>query len=522
MLDRCCRGSDPDDGQTVQGREASRSVGVENCNDATAELSLLGDAADRHRRRSMALTTHQLDPKVQDLVNFKDFIPSWGYDEEVGEAAEELALEKKMIRMQACVGPAIFWAALAIAVFWPIYIALTVFGIVSAKCTTEHEHYRIKAIYSVIVLFRFMVEFKCLRYVTIPYVQTLERFQWVSVTIPFPCWLIITGTLSFTNLMDMMTDSLFVTSARENTACLREAETDPSVASSTQQKVDLLWKDLFQDWPILPQVHYAEISILIWLVTVSQMIYPILQCTPRPGVKHDIDTAVGSDKTKYKNLLGQERNFGDVLYLLADGTGMATLAVQQPEYPRMRERLRRQQHQEDFNPERALGFVEAALREGMISVGLVGTLENMPQVLLQSFVFKLTKAVGGGQHQAFLRQTIVSISFSVVMCIAKIWKSCVLLRFAVEVRGAIRDRQGGFDAISSEALRIYKDVVRFSVVLIVMALLMIVGVLKALLQIVSTDWCDDNQMWQIFEGCVCLSKIVENNELFDSTCTLKA
>merc|ERR1719183_2984257 len=218
--------------------------------------------------------------------------------------------------------------------------------------------------------------------------------------------------------MDQLTDSLFVISVAENAACINS----DTVHSDTQEKVNALWEGVMvklnMSW--LGQYHYADVATFIWVCTLSQMVYPLLESTPRPCSDNNAEYTIGSAKTTYTNLAGKECNLGDTLYQLADATGMATLAVQQPEYPRMRERLRRQQHSSDFNPENSLKFLEAALAEGMCSVGLVGALENTPQVLLQSFVFAITCAVGNHTSIAFRRQTIISIIFSCIMCVTKL------------------------------------------------------------------------------------------------------
>jgi len=453
-----------------------------------------------------------------DKVFFQDYLPTWGYDKEVGKFADDLMSNSgKMVRMQACVGPAIFWAKLAIWVFWPCYIGLTSFGVFSAKCTTAHAHDRIRAAFAMLMIFRLIVEFRCLQFVTIPYVQTLKRFQWMNVTIPFAFWLSITGLLSVTNMLDQLTDSLFVISSSENSACLAL----PSSAHvEDQKKVNALWKGAMGRFhlPFLAEYHYSDIATFIWACTLLQCLYPLLECSPRPCTEHNTEFTVGATETTFTNLVGKQCNLGDTLYQLADATGMATLAVQQPEYPRMRERLRRTQHTADYKPEQSLKFLQAALSEGMVSVGLIGALENTPQVLLQSFVFAISTAVGDHTSGSFRRQTIVSIVFSCIMCLTKLWKTAVLLAFQHEVRGAINalsrtsksgtHLKSGFDSISHQAAETNRSIRIYTCVLLFWAMLLIFGVCAALLQVRGSLVCKPGEsMWLLGTGCVALEEI---------------
>merc|ERR1719487_10353 len=167
----------------------------------------------------------------------------------------------------------------------------------------------------------------------------------------------------------------------ENAACTNGDHPELALHAAAQEKVNALWRGVMNrlNVPIVGNFHYATLALIILGASLSQMLYPVIEGTPSPCKESDTEYTVGSEKTKYKNLFGKECNLGDTLYQLADATGMATLAVQQPEYPRMRERLRRLQHQTDFNAELSLGFLQAALSEGMVSVGLIGVMENMLQ-----------------------------------------------------------------------------------------------------------------------------------------------
>jgi hypothetical protein len=446
------------------------------------------------------------------LVRFQDYLPTWGYDAAVGKYADDLMNnKKKMVRMQACVGPAIFWAKLAVYVFWPSYFAITAYGLATASCTDTHAHLWMRIIYGLVMIFRLGCEFRCLKFVTIPYVQTLRRFQWMSVTVPFAAWVAITGVLSITNMMDQLTDSLFVISSRENLICWHEGHVSEHAAQ--QSKVHALWQGYWKmlNMSFLGHFHYADVAMFIWSFTLLQAMYPIFECTPRPKYCNERHTeteyTIGSEKTKYRNLVGKECNLGDTVYQLADATGMASLAVQQPEYPRVRERMRREEHKEDFNPELSLSFLQGALSEGMCSVGLVGALENTPQVIFQSVVFELTTAVSQNIHSAFAKQTMISLSFSCLMCMTKLWKTAVLLSFFAEVRRAIQGHKGGFSSLSPKASKMYLNVLLYAAVLIVWALLLILGVFMASCQVHGSIMCHKDELWLVGNGCLKLADI---------------
>lgn len=440
-----------------------------------------------------------------DMVAYKDWLPWWAYNEEVGHLADKLHADGKVVSMQACVGPGLLPAKLAILLFWPVYIAVTVFGITTAKCTEDHRHDRLRCGYLIMVLIRLAVEFKCLRYVTIPYIQTLGRFQWMGVTIPFTLWLFVVGFMSACNLLDMMTDSFFAISASENQVCSTE---------NGVSEIDQMWALAMtrMHLPFLRSFDYASWAKIIWITTLSQMVYPLIEGTPRCGrfQVHTPDYSVGSHHTKFINLAGLESNFGDCLYQLADATCMASLSVQQPEYPRARERLRRKEHQkiQHFDAKASLAFVRGALSEGMVSVGLVGSLENSPQVVLQSMVFAMSRAASNSNRStAFETQTIISIALSSIMCFTKLWKTRVLLAFFWEVRGVIseeRSERPG-QVLCEEARSMLRQVKKYVAVLVLWAILLCLCLYVAISQLIATTITCKGLVWLPFQGCVDLA-----------------
>jgi len=441
--------------------------------------------------------------RMNDLLMYQDILPWWGYDQEVGKLAETLAEEDKPVSMQSCTGPAILPAKVALFFFWPLYIAVTGFGVFSAECTHHHNHWRMRGLYAAAICLRLIVEFKCLRYATIPYLQTLGRFQWMNVTIPFQCWLLIVGCMSITNMLDLMSDSLFVVSATENMACSTSGQED-----HRSVQIDLLFVALMKKTNLhfLTHLSYANFAQIIWLLTLSQMIYPLLECTPRWS--QTIDYSVGSRQTKFKNLFGYDSNLGDCLYQLADATVMASLAVQVPEYPRARESLRRRIKSEtgEFDPLNSFQFLRGALSEGMVSVGLVGTLENSPQILLQSMVFACAMVeshlAGRSNLTPFEKQTVISLTLSTIVTMTKLWKTRVLVVFFLDVNSAISE--SGLP-LSAEASQELTTIRRMVAVLILWAVLLTFCVYLAVGQLIATTLTCKGQVWLPLHGCFDLS-----------------
>lgn len=431
------------------------------------------------------------------LVDYRDWLPWWGYDPDVGKLADELAEQGRACSMQACVGPAIFPARLAIYLFWPTYIVATCFGMLTAECTLAHDHQVLRRFYYFAIFIRLGIEFKCLRHVTIPYVQTVGRFQWLGISIPFTLWVIIVGALSVSNMMDILLDSLFVISSSENEAC---GSKDAKVAA-IQHLMGLAMEKMHLGF--VAHVHYATWGKIIWLATITQCLYPLLEGTPSLS-SQEVDYSVGSRKTKYTNCLQLETNLGSSLYQLADATCMASLSVQQPEYPKMRERMQREKHerQGDTDPMASLAFLRAALSEGMISVGLVGTLENAPQILLQSMVLSLSRMANtlhGREHGSpFETQTAISIAFSTVMCVTRLWKSGVLIAFFVEVNRAINEEGKQPQPEVQMELSLIK---RYIAVLLLWVVILIACIYLTAAQLMATMITCEGQVWLPVIGC---------------------
>lgn len=431
------------------------------------------------------------------LPDYRDWLPWCGYDPDVGNLADELSVQGRACSMQACVGPAIFPAKLALYVFWPTYIAATFFGMMTAECTVSHDHSRFRHVYYCAIVLRLVIEFKCLRHVTIPYIQTVGRFQWLGISIPFTVWLLIVGALSVSNLMDILLDGLFVVSSAENQACGSE---DAKVAS-----IQHFWGLAVERMHLgfVAHLHYATWGKIIWLATITQCLYPLLECTPSLS-SQEVDYSVGSKKTKYINCFQLETNLGSSLYQLADATGMASLSVQQPEYPRMRERMQREKHEKqgDTDPRASLAFLRSALAEGMLSIGLVGTLENAPQILLQSMVLSLSRMAnifhGHAHGSPFETQTAASIAFSTIMCVTRLWKSGVLIAFFVEVNRAIT-KQG--TSVSPEVQQELSLIRRYIAVLLLWVLILIVCIYLTAAQLVATMITCEGQIWLPVIGC---------------------
>lgn len=430
-------------------------------------------------------------------MDYREWLPWWGYDPDVGKLADELAAKGTACSMQACVGPAIFPARLAIYLFWPIYIVATCYGMLTATCTLSHSHQVLRVIYYCAILIRLGIELKCLRHVTIPYVQTTGRFQWLGISIPFTLWLIIVMALSVSNMMDILLDSLFVISSSENEAC---GSSNAKVAT-IQHLLGLALEKMHLGF--VAHVHYATWGKIIWFATITQCLYPLLECTPNLS-SQEVDYSVGSRKTKYTNCFQLETNLGSSLYQLADATCMASLSVQQPEYPKMRERMQREKHvrQGNTDPMASLAFLRAALSEGMISVGLVGTLENAPQILLQSMVLSLSRmanTIHGHEHGSpFETQTAMSIAFSTVMCVTRLWKSSVLISFFAEVNRAITNEGQQLQPEVQKELNMIK---RYIAVLLLWVLILIACIYLTAAQLVATMITCRGQVWLPILGC---------------------
>lgn len=443
-------------------------------------------------------------------VDFRAVLPSWSYSPEVAEYADGQDDVGRLASMQASVGPGIKLAWMALAVFWIPLISVTLlFHGIWATCDGD-QHQLVRMILLVPMLFRLIVEFRCFRYVIIPYIQTVKAFRVGPLTLPFCIYFPGFASLSAVCLFGQVTKSCFVILAQEKKLCLDQSMHAEHLAeliwNASMHKLSLGW---FQFR------HYADAAFFIWMLSWFQALYPIYQSMPRCWRQEDVEFQVGSRNTKFKNLVGHTVNFGDNLYSLAQATSMMTLVAHQPTYPRARERHHRNRTKREggYQAEESLKFLEAALADGIHTIVMVGALDNVPQVMLGSLIFSVLHArlhfsdSSDSPLQAPLdRATVLSVGISCLTCLTKLAKAFQLMSFSWEVTGEVKNVE-----LTRKGRNALTRIRCLTINTAIFAIILLVGATYAFVQIVGTAICENGEgrIWLPTFGCLRIQDVIE-------------
>jgi len=260
------------------------------------------------------------------------------------------------------------------------------------------------------------LEYKCLTYTVLPFVQVTKRFRLLNIPVSYEVWMFCTMVLSVLNKADMASDSFFLAATLKSETCAHE-------------KITRVWIHLASEFPVQLPSQFSHIVLFSYLLMFLQVVYPVLESTPRCGQQVDYTpgTANGARK-RFLNLNGNEMNLGDTLMILGEASNMATLQLQNPAYPRAKELYA---WGCEKNPKRCLSFLRNALSRGIMRLGLVAVLENTVQIILQTELLAMNYYIFGSEHSQV--QACISIALSLLMSVSRVVEFWQLRRFYGEV-----------------------------------------------------------------------------------------
>merc|ERR1712048_615004 len=202
------------------------------------------------------------------------------------------------------------------------------------------------------------------------------------------------------------------------------------------------------------------------------------------------------------------------LFAMSEATGMAILHEMDMVYPEQREKEVRMEILEEthkIDPKVSLEFVRGALARGVVSVGLVGVLENALQVYLQALGFTLTAAEDAiKQHSQWNLQTVTalcSIILSAFMCLLKLKHAKHLISFAYTVRQAIHEDpwcESSPHVIAEQ----WKWIYGYLIILCIFAGVLAYSIAAASFTIIGVFHCQ-HSLWILGSGCIDLQGLCE-------------
>jgi len=360
-------------------------------------------------------------------------LPSWAYDPKVAEWAE-IQLSQAChssnagfreaatsLSMSKCVGPAIKSARLATIVFWCSYAALTAIGwLFMGECAEpggQRYPWWLYLMALPILVFQLSFEFQCFRYAILPYVQARGDFSFI-IKLPFVAWLMCLAGVSVLSICDQITDSFFMIHMRSHRHCEQRA----IVSQIWQWEMDRSYLS-----HISRSIPLHDLLTIVWSLTFAQMVYPLIRATPACQQPEPVEYSIGCSETKIINILQEELTLGDLFVGLCRATGMEGIKKIDIYFGKAREReLRKLQIQEKgyFEPRKHWIFVREAMARAIVSVGLVGVLENSVQIRIQSTLFAIELCVDRSPRDA-QALALLSISLSMSMGLMKL-KEAVL------------------------------------------------------------------------------------------------
>jgi len=279
-------------------------------------------------------------------------IPRWAVCKEVLDLLGKWEKAKKgsaPIPIRCCCGPAIVSGVKGVIVLVVAVIAFFFLGFAHTTCTENSYPGTLMWIACLpFGLARLGIEFRCLRYALLPYLQVVKRFTIWKQQVSFNCWLVFMATLSIVNMLDFVTDVLFFATTYRLQMC-------------DWDRVEHAWKMLGRTslpGEFLGSMYYNNLSLrgttmLFYVLSLVQVFYSLLEACPRPRGFEKVEYIVGLDDDRpddphcfeYEScaswlftrlpgqMEGEKTNHFEALISISDASGMASISQMTDGYP---------------------------------------------------------------------------------------------------------------------------------------------------------------------------------------------
>jgi hypothetical protein len=282
--------------------------------------------------------------------------------------------------------------------------------------------------YVPIIVLKLYLQHQCLKYTTIPYIQVAGSFKTFRY---FKCgfwpWYAIMTMMSIGQTCDYGTDGFFMA------VVLRAGQCSGS-------KLESIWHEVMAQSVLggISSLSFTSIAIISYVLVLLQPVLAFLQTTPSCSEESPKYTVSG-DAKPFRNCLGNEKNYGQALFDLADVSDMCSIQVQQPSFAQEKAKKAWIECSPLDKVTRVLSHTNKALNRTMSRIGLVTLLENAYQINLQvSFLGLYSFIIEHGGHDqasriemvAMQKGVQISIFLGVIQGFLRLGETIQVLRFA--------------------------------------------------------------------------------------------
>jgi hypothetical protein len=303
------------------------------------------------------------------------YIPCIGIvaDRDVQNLANKWAMKPhhikdSVIAMSWCIGPVLNRLRIFNAVQIAGHICVFALGYYTGVCHEDGSvSYppHIGLLCFLAIAAQLAMEYQCLKYATVPYIQAAHRFRLLTADVGFTIWAMAGFFQSGIYHVAGFTQSLF---AASSVICQ-----EPTVVQ--------WWHISLQQSSLLSRMSWVRlwhIVVFFWGLSMLRSVHALLYSIPRWGqqIKYELAIVEGDIDTKgfhFENYINSGCvTTGEVFGLLAEGVGMHTIMAMRPTYPRVRATHRLSQvhksWEEQANLDKLTHKVEEVLQFGHDSI----------------------------------------------------------------------------------------------------------------------------------------------------------
>lgn len=516
------------------GSELVGGQSVDSAEDgcSTAEIADYPDKRKRpkhQRSQYVTMSDAMIEPHP-----FTTVLPKCVYSEEVAALSSRPEFQTKCVPMGLCVGPAVPLARAGAIVAWVGMLFLSAVSFPFSNCT--EDNYAVYPqwlwlIFAPIVAVRFYLEWKCLQFTTIPYIQVTSSFRFLGCLVSFRWWFVWVIALGLLNMFDFGTDAFFTGVSLRTERCKGQRITEVFHIVMRHSALRFI--------PLVGHLRFSTIVVVVFLMSFLQLVFPLLVSTPRCGEKPDY--VVGVDlpdgrkcKLQFTNLFGMNMNLGNALCILGESAGMASVQTLNPWFSRYKDQqiwMEAFHGDEEVNEEnmthqmgclmRSLSGVRGELERGVVRYGLQAVLENAIQANLQVTLFAIHRAVMN--EKKIQVQALTSILITLLQASMRFIIVHELFTFSAHVQLKVAEAKKVIEASNAETSCHIHDlqragfrtqwglehelraVKRYTILMKLICFLFVLAICYAIAKLVAAFVCKES-VWNI-SGCVDLSSL---------------
>jgi len=337
--------------------------------------------------------------------------------------------------MMCAVGPVVPWVFLGAVVSWGSFLCVAGMAWYTSVCSEQSGNLAyyppwIWAFVGLIGFARLWFEWKCLPYAIVPFAQAIHGdFKLACFSVSFYTWFLVGISKSMLFLVDGSSDCLFLVCLLHGLQC-------------EGQRIEPVWNEvmqqsLFYGFPALTRyATIANITFVFWITTWVQLFYPLLESAPKSfqnAQAQPLEFRAGKGpefEHRFATFFNKDMNHGTALFNMAEAAGFGTVASMMPAFPNAKVRACIED-ETMANAKKAkpmVAHLRSAVPHALHRAGLVGALENVVQLNIQTTLFAIGRALHPTSPDVQW-QVIMSIATSVMTCTLTILEAILFIQF---------------------------------------------------------------------------------------------